>query len=74
MVEVTDMLIEMSEEIPAILEILLIQALAKEEMLEMLEIKEMQLAALTNLVLLLLKWLGCLPRSLDCPSHPRCNN
>ena len=41
MVEVADTLIEMSKEMLAILEILLIQALAREEMLETLEIMEM---------------------------------
>ena len=57
MVVVTVTLIEMSEEMLATLEILHIQALAREEMQETLEIMEMQLTASTNLLLPLLKWL-----------------
>ena len=74
MVKVTNTLIEMSEEMLAILEILLIQALAKEEMLKTLEIMETQLTALTSLLPPLLKWLRCSPRSMGCLSHLRCNN
>ena len=74
MVEVTDPLIEMSVEILVILEILLIQALAREEMQETLEIMEMRLTASTNLLSPLLKWLRCSPKSMGCPSHLRYNN
>ena len=74
MVEVAVTLIEMSEEMLAILEILHIQALAREEMQETLEIMEMRLTASTNLLPPLLKWLQCSPRSMGCPSHLRCNN
>ena len=74
MVEFVDMLIKMSEEMPAILEILFIQALAREEMLETLEIMEMQLTALTSLLPSLLRWLRCSPKSMGCPSHLRCSN
>ena len=74
MVEVAVMLIEMSEEMLATLEILHIQALASEEMQETLEIMEMRLTASTNLLPLLLKWLQCSPRSMGCLSHLRCNN
>ncbi|KAL5558903.1 hypothetical protein UlMin_035114 [Ulmus minor] len=52
-------------------EILHIQALAREEMQEMLEIMEMRLTASTNLLPPLLKWLQCSPRSMGCLSHLR---
>ena len=55
MVEVIDLLIEITVEMLAILEILLVQALARKKMLETLEIMEMQLTALTNLLPPLLK-------------------
>ena len=74
MAEVVDPLIEMSGEMLATLEILSVQALARKEMLETLEIMEMQLTASTNLLPPLLKWLQCSLRSMECPSHLRCNN
>ena len=73
-VEVVDPLIEMFVEMLATLEILLVQALAREEMLETLEIMEIQLTASTNLLSPLLKWLQCSLRSMECPSHLRCNS
>ena len=74
MVVVVVTLIEMSEEMLATLEILRIQALAREEMQETLEIMEMQLTASTNLLPPLLKWLRCSPSSMGCLSPLRCNN
>ena len=73
-VEVVDPLIEMFVEMLATLEILPVQALAREEMLETLEIMEMQLIASTNLLPPLLKWLQCSLRLMECPSHLRCNS
>ena len=74
MVEVVNPLIEMSVEMLATLEILSVQALAREEILETLEIMEMQSTASTNFLPPLLKWLQCSLRSMECPSHSRCNS
>ena len=71
MVKITYMLIGMSVEMLTILEILCIQVLAREVMLELME---MQMIALISLLLPSLRWLQGSPKLMGCPYHLRCGN